>query len=180
MKSAFDISLILSLIGCITGLSSLLINFHKFMNERSRLRITFEASRCIYFSKIPYYESSKTNYHALIYIRFLNKSSYPDAIYNVQGELDGIPIVFNACDLEQITLKHSVQDAFNYSFRVFDMTPAFSLPIKLSPFDVWQGYLFAQFFPDSPDRELSINLTISTSRKKAYKRKCCISKWDSH
>lgn len=177
MNITFDISLILSVIGCITGFSSLAISFYKFLNEHSRLHISFDSSKCIYFPKIDHYKLSATCYHALVYIRIINKSSYPDVIYSISGTLNDTPIVFSSCDLNAVSLKHHVKSEFEYSTRTFKMTPVFSLPIKLSPFDVWQGYMFVQFFPDTDADTLPLKVTLSTSRKKAYRAKCTLSRF---
>lgn len=171
-----DFSLLLSLIGCITGIASLLINFYKALTERTKLKIEFDNNKCLFFQKLTNYSSYKTNYQGFVYIRLINKSSFPITIYDIKTLLFNKEIFFHKYKGNEIELILKRKSATNYTAKPYDMTNQVTLPIKLEPFSVFQGYMFFDFLPDSFNKSVDFKFTIKSSRK-TLKKSCSVHKF---
>lgn len=173
-----DLSLILSIIGCITGCASLAINFHKFLTEQFKLKIYFAENGNLFFDKIKA-SNCKTNFQGIIRINFVNKSSSPVTIYNIETALNNEPIINRKCEFDEITLISDVFTDKKYKSLVFPMDKQIDFPLRIDPFDSYEGYMFFPFFPDTENKIETIHFTFKTT-KKIIHNDCEILKFETH
>lgn len=169
-----ELSIILSIIGCITGVTGLLLHFYKFLSERAKIIINFKKSELLFFDKLDSYESYNTTSHCLIYMTTINKSSLPVTIYSIEASCNGKSLYFDKYCSDKLRLLHSINKDGTTSVCI-DLANQYHLPLKLEPYSVYQGHLFIAFFIDSSNKTETIDLIIKTSRK-IIKKKCIVSK----
>lgn len=161
---SMDLPLILSIIGCITGCASLAINFHKFLTEQFKLKIYFGENGNLFFNKIK--ESNcKTNFQGIVRINFVNKSSSPVTIYDIETTLNNKSILNRKYEFDEITLISDVFTAKKYKSLVFPMDKQVEFPLRINPFDSYEGYMFFPFFPDTKNKIETIHFTFKTTKK---------------
>ena len=171
------LSLILSTIGCITGVASLLINFYRVLIERTKLSIEFDENQCLYFNKLESYSDYNTKFQGFIYIRLINKSSNPITIYNIQTYCNDKEIFhhsYNGSTIELVFLKNPNLT----TIKPYNMDNQIKLPLKIDGLSVCQGYIFYDFLPDLHNENQKFNLTIKTSRK-IIKKSCLVNKFET-
>lgn len=169
------LSLVLSIIGCITGVASLLINFYKVLIERTKLSVEFDQNQCLYFDKLESYSDYNTKFQSFIYIRLINKSSNPITIYNIQTHCNDKEIFhhsYNGSTIELVFFKNPNRT----TIKPYNMDKQIKLPLKIDGFSVFQGYIFYDFLPDLHNENQEFNLTIKTSRK-IIKKSCLVNKF---
>lgn len=163
-----DLPLVLSLIGCITGCASLAINFHKFLTEQFKLKIYFGEHDNIFFNKI---DNSKclTNLQGVIRINFVNKSSTPVTIYDIETKINNELLTNRKYEKNEFTLISEVFTEHRYKSLVFPMDKQIEFPLRIDPFDSYEGFLFFPFFPDTINNREVISFTFKTTKKIIYK-----------
>lgn len=172
-----NLPLVLSIIGCTTGVASLLINFYKVLVERTKLDIDFAENQCLYFNKLENYSTYNTTFQSFIYIRLINKSSNPITIYDIQTYCNDERVFhhsYNGSTIELVVLKSSKRT----TVKQYDMSKQIKLPLKIDGFSVFQGYIFYDFLPDLHNEIQEFNLTIKTSRK-MLKKSCLVNKFET-
>lgn len=156
-----NLAVIIALIGCVTGLLSLGISLYKAVQERGSVSFECPITEINYFFP-QVTKHCRTTYQAVIYFRVINKSVFPVTIYDISCEIDNqsfIPMPFkeNAIDLQM-----GDPNFFGSGIQI-DMSNSFDTPCVVSPFEVYQGFLFLKFFPDtlkiSVDAKIKINST---------------------
>ncbi|MDU5211114.1 MAG: hypothetical protein E6441_12320 [Clostridium sp.] len=164
-----DLPLTLSLIGCITGCASLAINFHKFLTEQFKLKIYFSENNNIFFGKLKD-SNCKTNFQGIVRINFVNKSSSPVTIYAIETKIDDKTLINRKYEETSITLISEVFTEHKYASLVFPMDKQIELPLRIAPFDSYEGFLFFPFFPDTTNNSEIINFTFKTTKKTIHKK----------
>lgn len=176
-----ELSLILSIIGCVTGVASLLINFYKILIERSKLDVKFHDELRQYFDKLENLSSFDTKFQGFVYITFVNKSSLPITIYGIDTFCNNKQFFHRKYDEKNIEL---VTDFYSNNYftetkrNTYEMSSQVVLPLKLEPFSAFSGFMFFQVLPDVIEETQNIDFTIKTTRK-TLKRSCSINKFET-
>ncbi len=173
-----DLTLIFSLIGCVTGCAGLAINFYRFLSEQFKLKVYFGEQDALFFNKLDSLKSYKTNLQGFIRINFVNKSSSPVTIYDIQASINGKPINTRQCELTEINLISEVWSEHRYQTLVFPMDKQIIFPLRIEAYNSYEGYLFIPFFPDTDNETEVLNLTIKTT-KKIIKKTCVVKKFNT-
>lgn len=168
------LSTVLSIIGCITGISSLLINFYRVLIERTKLYVEFELSHCLYFDKLDNYSDYNTEFQGFIYIRLINRSSNPITIYKIQTYYENKEIFHHKYKESKIILKQKAPKRTNEF--TYDMNKQAILPLKIGGFDVFQGYIFYDFLKNFHHENKQLDIVIKSTRK-TIKKSCLINKF---
>ncbi len=159
------LSIFLSIVGCITGCASLFINFYKFLSERFKLEILFAPKSSFFFDKL---ETSRclTNYHGVIAINFVNKSSQPVTIYGINSFIKGENLKFDKYNGQNIELITEVFSKERYTTISISMKKQLELPLRLGPYDSFECIIFFPFFPDVNENSAKMDLYIQTTKGK--------------
>ncbi|MCT4564329.1 MAG: hypothetical protein N4A68_08440 [Maledivibacter sp.] len=78
--NGIDLSIILSIIGCITGISGLILHFYRFLLERPNLKIIQPVDDASYYFPAPSNSHFKTTYHSFMFVTISNRSEKHIAI----------------------------------------------------------------------------------------------------
>lgn len=169
-----SLPLILSIIGCITGCASLLINFYKFLSERTKVKIECKAGWNIFLEKLPEYHTYDTKYQGFLSIRIINKSTLPVTFYalDVMHDFKKLPSD-NYCNATFDFISEKTPSTMIVSRKT--VQPSYIFPLKIEPFGVFQGYVFLSSFPDTNKEKLYLLIKLYSSRKNFY-RLCSIHK----
>ena len=171
------LTIVLSIIGAITGFAGLAINFYKFLSERFKLKIIFSETDNIFFPKLKD-SICKTNYQGIIRMNIINKSSSPVTVYDIDIFCNNLKITNRKYETNEIVLLDEVWSANKYSSLVFPMDKQFTFPLRLESYDSYEGVLFLPFFPDTYENEVSLKIVIK-STKRIIKKHCLIKKFET-
>lgn len=163
-----DTTLLIAVIGCVTGLSSLLIQFFSFLSTVPRLKIAIDESSHSYFFKAKDFkvESYRTDFCAVVSLFISNKSSYPVTI-------DGIYIKCNKHRFKHINeFKFHPQSipVREKTWTEYRPSNPLTLPVRIEAFDTIFASARFPFFDvlvDANDltKPTEFELMISTPRK---------------
>lgn len=140
---------IISIIGCITGISGLIISIINALSRKKKLKITFfDKDECIYFDKLNNHSQCVTNKQAIALLQIQNKSSQPITIHTIRFTLNkekSMPHRFYP--FGDITLPET-EDTFEKTSRTVININGHPLetPIKLNAYESIKGYMFLPFF----------------------------------
>lgn len=166
-----DITLLIATIGCITGLSSLLIQFFSFLSTVPRLKIAIDESSHSYFFRAEDFkvERYRTKFCAVVSLIISNKSSYPVTI-------DGIYIKSNK--LKGCRIKHINEFSFQpksiplgeKTWTEYCPSKSIVLPFRIDAFDtifVSARFPFFDKLVDTEDlsKPAEFDIVVSTPRK---------------
>ncbi|ENK0558950.1 hypothetical protein AB2T19_003802 [Clostridium botulinum] len=160
------LNIVLSIIGCITGVSSLIITFFKYLDERPKLKInqidinTHDVSYCFPAEPGSGYIS---DYHACIYVGISNNSDKPICITSIKLNLNDFDDVYALLDSENSKYKFILKNS-NDSLVIDLKKEGISLPLRLEGNFYKQGYLFFPFMPKLSEKLIKTTITISTTR----------------
>jgi len=164
--------LLLSIIGCVTGMCSLILYLNKYFLEKPKLKIYLDRVPCSYYFKNKDFNvvpSFNCTYSAVISLRIDNCSAYPATISDIQ-----------------VKSKHTSKRSYHNGFFTFEepgipaipqgryMHPTsetFELPIRIDPFDSFFGCVQISFFDPFVIDEITpshIIMEIHTPRKIFY------------
>ncbi|EGS9998316.1 hypothetical protein I9Y31_000505 [Clostridium perfringens] len=166
---SIDLSLILSLIGCITGCAGLAINFHKFLTEQFKLKVCFSEINDIFFNKLEN-SNCETNFQGVVLINFVNKSSSPVTIYDIEAKIGDKILTHRKYQETHFTLISEVFSASKRKLLEFPMDKQIELPLRIDSYDSYEGFLFFPFFPDTINKHEIINFTFKTTKKIIHKK----------
>lgn len=164
-----DLPLTLSLIGCITGCAGLAINFHKFLTEQFKLKVYFGEGDNIFFGK-PKNSNCMTNFQGIVRINLVNKSSSPVTIYDIETKINNEIIINRKFEETYLTLISEVFTESKYKSIQFPMDKQIEFPLRINPFDSYEGFLFFPFFPDTLNKYEIIDFTFKTTKKTIHKK----------
>ncbi|KIN82149.1 hypothetical protein [Clostridium botulinum] len=160
------LNIVLSIIGCITGVSSLIITFFKYLDERPKLKInqldinTHDVS--YYFPADP--DSGYiSDYHACIYVDISNNSDKPICITSIKLNLNDSDKVYALLDLENSKHKFILKNS-NDSLVVDLKMEGILIPLRLEGNSYEKGYLFFPFMPKLSEKLIKTTITVSTTR----------------
>lgn len=168
-----DFTQIIALIGCITGVTSLLINLYNVVKTREKLKIKFRKNTNLFFDKLNSYQKCNTKYQAIICLDIINKSPTPTTVYQLKIKerlFNKENVNWWVFENDNFTLIDTYKDDWKYSKLEFDMTSKFDTPLKLQAYEVFSGCIFLPFFPDCEDKEKTLWLIFKTSRRIKIKK----------
>lgn len=159
------LSFILSIIGCLTGAASLLINILKYLSERPKIKISQSISYDLsYFFKASELSTFKAPYHSFVYVGLSNESPKPITITKIKLNLNESDNVF------AINCKDNYP-CFHFKFKndnertLIDLkADAIRIPLRLDSYEYINGYLFFPFTPELPNHIINTTITIFTTR----------------
>ena len=171
MQYEFE-NLILSIIGCVTGCTGLLITSLVFLRtiirEHHNVQIDFQESECIFFPKLKSLSQYDSDYQAILHIELINKSSSPVTVRWFDTYVEKEPIHFRPIETNEISLPIDSDGSF---MRIpFPDQCKFTLPIRLEPYDVKEFLIFYPWFPKPNCKELSAIVEIGTAKGKRRKK----------
>lgn len=171
-------SIVISIIGCITGCTGLIISLYRAYLERGKLSIYSKPKENLYFPKA--YGGYATNNQGVIFLRLINRSIYPITIYDISVKIGSFKYGIDIIDEDVLKVPSS-----EYLFGPepvtlnVDMTPKLTLPYVIPPFNIYQGYVFLPQVPDFTEQQNDITVLVCTSRKRhPIKYRTTIRKWD--
>lgn len=128
-----NITLLIAIIGCITGISSLLINIIKFLNERVKLKVFL--NKGIYFNQN--YSNESLLYDFLGTFTFINKSSMPITVYSIDFiNTETSKIYHNQkCHQNSINLITCKYSDKSWSTCRILMSNQIKFPLRIDPYD---------------------------------------------
>ncbi|MCD7998964.1 MAG: hypothetical protein LUH21_17220 [Clostridiales bacterium] len=170
---------IIAIIGCVTGCISLGITIFRFLSEQFKLKIKFSKTEDYFFERLKSFPNYNTKYQAAIRVEFINSSSYPLTIIDIIGEVNKTFIRFQEYPESQLrilksTNKPNVNLFDPEEYLVLPMDKQIILPLRLQPFDAYEGYMFFPFFPDIESEAATVILHIRTARRKKIKKRCLV------
>lgn len=147
-----NITLAIALLGSITGVSGLILNFLGYWSTRAKLKITISRGYTPFFL-IRKDEADFGNYRtdsiAMIPVRIINKSEKPVTIVEVriQKLFNKKRKTFSSNDfkLNHNLITFSTGDRTSTSYRTLKQI---NLPIRIEPFDIIEGSFRFPFFDD--------------------------------
>ncbi len=160
-----NVSLILSIVGCITGVLAFVITLIQLYRQFTHIKITFDESNNFYFNKLPQYSSFSTNKQAISSFCVTNNSDRPltlNAIYFRVGNTMIHPEPFDGTSLEFILEDHILGE-LHVDLLMNEYEILF--PLRLEPFDSVNGVVFIPFFLHSEDPKLTVEYHLKTSRR---------------
>lgn len=159
---------IIAIIGCITGVSGLLITFFQFFNERQRLKIVCENDASVYFDKFQTFSHYGCDKQGIARFILINKSRLPITIYKIDVHTNKtrVPIDDKFPTHPQIVIN---ADELGLNQYVIDVSSQLKGPIKLQPFESVYGYFFLSFLPKSSDEIYNLKFKFYTSRRNKRK-----------
>lgn len=174
--STITITDVISIIGCITGVSGFIISVLNALSKRKKLKITFfDKKECIYFDRLKNHSNCNTKKQAIALLQIQNKSSQPITIHTIRFALNkekSMPHRFYP--FENIVLPES-EDTFEKTSRIAIDTNGhqLELPIKLNAYESTKGYMFLPFFVFNDELPHKIKVEFGTTRhRKKLIRKC--------
>lgn len=163
-----NLPLILSIIGCVTGCAGLLINFYKFLSERTKIKIHRSPEQNIFFDKLPGYETYDTQYQGFISIRIINKSALPITFYklDIRQRFKQLPCGEYHSDTFNFIGENSPKHKTSSEITV---KPAYDFPLRIEPLDVFEGHVFISEFPTLAKDKTYISIKLYSSRKNFFR-----------
>lgn len=163
------LSLIFSLIGCITGIISLSISILYFIYQKPNVSVEFEPQpNFMYFDKLRGY-TYNCKHQAFGKIRLINKSDKPITVSSILilQRIKGKQFI------EITNCGHVINKPFyienKHHIKIF-INSSVQLPLRIEPYDIYEATLFFPFFPDDYDESEKCALRIITSRNTIDKR----------
>lgn len=173
------LSIIISIIACVTGCVALVISLYRAYLERGNLSISSKANENFYFPKV--FTGYATNNQAVISLRLINRSIYPLAIYDVSIKAGRFEYKTQVIDEDKLIISSDVIGFGNVPVTMnVDMNPKLIMPYVIPPFNIYQGTVFLPCFADSDDVATDITIFIRTSRnRRRLKYSTTIKKWNA-
>lgn len=154
-----NITLIISVIGCVTGLVSLSVTIWRLYSERYNLQIQCRKNISAIIPNVESLNYFDSKFHCIMYLDIINRSNSPISIYSVEAFYKGKNLLIDIC--EQNELRSIISGD---KIRIFPMKHQIYGPIRLQPHDVYSGSLFLPSFPDYSCEE-KILLKFRTTRR---------------
>lgn len=157
----------IAVIGCITGCASFLISFYSLLRERFRLRIKFAKSENWYFHRLKGYETYITDLQAVVRINFINKSTHPISIYDVDAYIGKKYLKFERYPhdkMELLTL-YETEEPKRKIYHSLPMNRQHVFPLRLEPHETYEAYIFIPYFPNTDDEEVKVKFIFRTTKR---------------
>lgn len=151
-------------IGCATGLASLIITLRQIWLERFKLKIEFHENENLYFDKLESYKTYRTNLQGVLRVRFINRSALPLTIYSMTVYIDGQGANVETFKDDAIKLCTYINPDGDTELIEIPMDTQVTLPLRLDVYDVFEGFIFLPFYPDTDKASQLVKLTVKTSK----------------
>lgn len=159
------LTLILSLIGCFTGVSGLVLHFFQFLSEKPKLKIEqISDGDDLYFS-IPKDSKYESDFQGFIFIRIFNKSRHPISIADVSLEVPNYKTCHCSKDIDK-ELKLYFKKNMTSKNVFFIGKSQLKIPTMIKEYGLAEGYLFFPFMQDYKLKQIKGNLVFLTTRGK--------------
>lgn len=162
-----DISIIFSIIGCITGLLSIIIASQNHLFQKGEQKFNISQQKASYY--FPASDTTvrgcwKPTYCAVISLKATNKSSYPITIDDAVIKKDNFSARhYSEFSFDYIYVKESYESEI-----CKDPEPNANLPLKLAPFETKYfsfAFPFFESFISNYGEDINVELIISTPLK---------------
>lgn len=170
-----NITLIISLIGCFTGISGLLISLYTLFRERFRLKIVFADTENWFFPRLKEYDTYRTDLQAIVRFNLINRSAQPISIYDLEIKLNDTPLRYEHYTNDNIHLLKLYETTFpnRKQYCNIPMDRQHHFPIRLNAHETYEAFLFIAYFPDVKDIAQNVSFTFKTT-KRTVKTTCKI------
>lgn len=175
-----NFTFILALIGCITGLSSLLIQLFEYLGTISKLEITVDDYSNSYFFKTQDFGVKRylSTYSAVVSFKISNCSLYPITINAITASIGGIEYVSRHDNNFTFQPKDFLLEELcdgRKSYRSYRPTESFQIPERIDSYDTIYAsarFPFIDEFvdPTKTHEPIYLNISIVTPRK-VFRRK---------
>lgn len=152
---------ILSVIGCATGLFSLIITVIQLWKSKPKLEFEFAKDNC-YFEKLSSMSESFGTHQALVRLITINKSSSPITIYKIEATSKGKYLPWISPRSNEIEIIEKT--ALGEQRTKFYTSSKYSIPIIIEPYGVFDGFIFLPHL-ESPTGDVPLQLKITSSSK---------------
>lgn len=161
------ITLAISLIGCFTGISGLLISLYSLFRERFRLKIIFADTENWFFPKLNEYDSYRTNLQAIVRFNLINRSTQPISVYDLEVKLNNKPLRYEQYPNDSLRLLNLYETAFpnRKEYRNIPMDRQHHFPIRLNAHETYEAFLFIAYFPDVENVAQKLSFTFKTTKR---------------
>ena len=161
-----NLTIILSIIGCITGICSLFIVFYQFILTTPRIKLELNDRFRSYFFDTKSFNitSYETDYSASINIKISNLSSYPLTIGHIYVKHKKLISYHNNDFKFQPKQIKTGENSYTY----YNPDKILTLPLRLDSFDTITGSIripFADKFIDKNNKKFIAKLVLYTPRK---------------
>ena len=168
-----NLTLIIAIIGCVTGLSSLLIQFISYFSTVARIEVVKDdASHSYFFDAIDFNVNSyRTRYSGVISLVISNKSSFPITINNIyiKNKKLKYPLKHdNEFKFTPKSIKLSTDTHTSYTY--YTPSQIITLPLRLEAYDTVYASARFPFLDslvdfDSLHTPIEFKLSVNTPRK---------------
>lgn len=153
-----------ALVGCVTGIISLLISLRAVWTERFKLKISFFENENMYFDRLECCKANRTNLQGIVHIRLLNCSATPITIYSLKLFIDGTPVRIEKFDGDSFRITTCLYpDGTSESIEV-PMNRQVIPPVRLEAYAAEEGYVFIPFYPDTEKICQKIKIKVKTTK----------------
>lgn len=168
------ISLIIAIIGCVTGLSGFLIQFYNWSLMRPKITMAIDKSHNSYFFNAYDFGVSgfQTEISAAVSLRITNASSYPVTIHGAYLKKDSKIMKHNQ---KFVFTPHSFNISNNSPddievFTRYEPSSALQIPVRIDSFDTIYFSLRIPFAedllePDPTNKKVNVIVVLQTPRK---------------
>ncbi len=179
----FDVTILIAIIGCVTGCISLLISLFSLWKERYCLKIHFLESESFYFDSIT--QKKFTSPHqAIIHMIIRNKSTSPITVFDsyivVNGKYTRFEEYVDSNDI-RIPQKHPTLSSNLIApkfYTVIPMDKQFSLPLRLEARDAAEFIGFIPYFPTDNIDTIKVTVVLKPATKLKHKAHVTVKKYD--
>lgn len=168
-----NIALVISLIGCFTGLFGLMISIYNLYRERYQLEIVFSNGENWFFPRLENYNTYQTGFQAVVRFNLINCSSHPISIYDLQIKLDDEVLRYESYSDKTLTLLITYEKDFPHRKQYYEvpMHKQHYFPIRLNAHETYDAFLFIAYFPSIKATEAEASFLFKTT-KKSTKKTC--------
>lgn len=164
---ADNITLLISLIGCFTGISGLLISLYTLFRERFRLKIVFSDTENWFFPRLKEYETYRTDLQAIVRFNLINRSAHPISIYDLDIKFNNKFLRYEQYPNNRLKLLTLYETEFpnREEYRSIPMDKQHHFPIRLNSHETYEAFLFIAYFPDVDKTEQKVSFTFKTTKR---------------
>lgn len=160
---------IIALLGCITGFISLTLSIRQVWLERFKLKIHFFENENMYFDRLECCKNYRTKLQGVIRVRFENRSATPVTIFSLILSIDNTPVSTRTFEGNSFCITTYVHSDEKIESLEIPMDKQINLPLRLEPFDAYEGFIFIPFYPFTEKQCQLVKLQVKTTKGKRSK-----------
>lgn len=178
-----SLTIIIALIGCITGCCSLTISLYRLWAERYCLKIDTISSECLFFDAVTERKYS-SDMQAIIHLTIRNKSVNPVTIHDsyliAENHFTRFEIYTDSADIRllrnnAVLPEHLIKPK---SYTVIPIDRQLELPVRLQAYDSVECIGFIPYFPCKKDTDtVECNLVLKTAKNPKHEFKVVLHKF---